>query len=209
MTQSHLSKGVCMKTLAWVIVMLASLAATADSAGKIMDLKGSAIVERNGQKLLLKLGDGVEYRDRIRGDSGTFIRLELPSQKMVLRGKFNVVLNTPATQSSFSILGIDEGQVRIKTTASSKGPQAVAKTPAAVAGVRGTDLWVSYEPTLKESEVICFEHAITFVPKSGKGEVLVHAGQWGGLGGRFGKTIQPPISLPSAVLDSKKKELEL
>ena len=121
-----------------------------------------------------------------------------------------MVINAPTANASVSIVDLDEGQIRMQTSAQAKisGPVPVIRTPAAVAGIRGTDLWASYETTLQESEVICFEHEISFAPKINSGGVVVKAGQWGGLGGRFGKTIQPPLLLPTAVLNAKKTEFQ-
>ncbi len=61
------------------------------------------------------------------------------------------------------------------------------KTPTAVAGVRGTDFWLYYDERDQFNEIIVFDSKVEFGLKDGESKVI-QKGQWGGVGGKYGKT---------------------
>jgi hypothetical protein len=79
----------------------------------------------------------------------------------------------------------------------------------AVAGVRGTDFFVSVNPDLGETEVICIESKITLSHLDGSGEKIIPAGYWGGKGGRFGEEIKDPMFLDISFVQKIKKDMAL
>lgn len=75
------------------------------------------------------------------------------------------------------------------------------RTSNAVMGIRGTDFYLSYNPLLGETEMICFDGKVNFASaKTQADERLVESRQWGGLGGRFGEKIAPILTLPNDAL---------
>lgn len=82
------------------------------------------------------------------------------------------------------------------------------KTPNAILGVRGTDFVLQANAVLGESEIVLLDGAVMFSDKNNRANGrLVSKGQWGGLGGRYGKFIAPPLNLPKSVLDEYSKKL--
>lgn len=70
-------------------------------------------------------------------------------------------------------------------------------------GVRGTDFIIKSFPLFGETEIVMFEGEVTMENLENKeNTVTLKKGQWGGLGGRFGKKINPPLDLPEAALNS-------
>jgi FecR protein len=77
------------------------------------------------------------------------------------------------------------------------------KTSNAVMGIRGTDIFVSYNPLFGETEIICFDGSIQMTNAiDEKDSTHISKNQWGGIGGRFGNKISNVLSLSSEVLSS-------
>ncbi|MBY0412799.1 MAG: FecR family protein [Bdellovibrionales bacterium] len=76
-------------------------------------------------------------------------------------------------------------------------------------GVRGTDFLVTVNPVLGESEIIMFDGSVEMSNlEDTTNTVMVTKGQWGGLGGRFGKKIAAPLDLPPTLLATFEKIIE-
>ena len=83
------------------------------------------------------------------------------------------------------------------------------KTRVAILGVRGTDFVLTSNEILGESEIVVLDGAVMFVNKKNKADSrLVSKGQWGGLGGRYGQSIEAPLNLPKVVLDQYENTLK-
>ncbi len=99
------------------------------------------------------------------------------------------------------------GQVlyKIQTKEAAKKTKVVLKTKVAALGVRGTEFMVIANPLLEETEIVTFEGAVVFQSLQNNGDKkLVKAGQWGGIGGRFGNEIGDLMDLPTNILDTFK-----
>lgn len=81
-------------------------------------------------------------------------------------------------------------------------------TANSVMGIRGTHFLVVRNSLLGETELVSFEGTLRFTNALNKtDERIVKTGQWGGLGGRFGKTIAPVLDLPQKALAAFQKSL--
>lgn len=77
-------------------------------------------------------------------------------------------------------------------------------------GVRGTDFLVKVTPLFGESEIIMFDGEVKMDNlEDATNSVIIKKGQWGGLGGRYGKKINPPLDLPESVLTSAQAAVEI
>lgn len=87
-----------------------------------------------------------------------------------------------------------------------KGSHVFTKT--ASMGVRGTDFEIRNREKEGETEIIVFDGEVLLKSNLAESEALVKAGQWGGVGGKFGKTIAKPISLSPVALEEAKARSE-
>jgi len=182
---------------------------------KAADVKPAAVP----QKFLAKIVYGSVYSDNQKitknlplspgtlvesKDDKAFLQIQSESLKFALKGMFQFQIPEENKNSEW-IARLMNGQMRVYKT---KGVNDLrVTTPAAVTGVRGTDFFISYLPLLGETEVICFESKIDFSTLAGKSLQHIKASQWGGHGGRFGSTINTPITLLPAVLEHFDKNL--
>ncbi len=107
---------------------------------------------------------------------------------------------------------LDQGTCRWKTAlkdAIKDGGKGKIYTKNVAMGVRGTDFLVKSFPLFGETEIIMLDGEVQMENlEDPTNTVLVKKGQWGGLGGRYGKKINPPLDLPQAVLDTFEKTIE-
>ncbi len=76
-------------------------------------------------------------------------------------------------------------------------------------GVRGTDFLIKSFPLFGETEIVMFDGEVVMDNLDDKtNSVSVKKGQWGGLGGRYGKKINPPLDLPKEVLAGFEQMIE-
>jgi len=103
---------------------------------------------------------------------------------------------------------LSKGICRWVSTKDSKKQKGAVHTPIASLGVRGTDFLVKQNSLLGETEIVVFDGKVLFKNRKLKNdEIEVNKGQWGGLGGRFGKTIGEILDLPPKVIERFKKTL--
>ncbi len=100
---------------------------------------------------------------------------------------------------SFKLL---EGASRWVVGKINKDKPVVVTTKSAVMGIRGTEFMATYNSLLDETEIISFTGDIEFRRKDKpKNPKIVKTGQWGGVGGRFGKDVGEILNLPANVLE--------
>ena len=76
-------------------------------------------------------------------------------------------------------------------------------------GIRGTDFYISFNPVFGETEIVMFEGEVMMEnAENTENKIVVKSGEWGGLGGRFGKILNPPLTLPTDILQSFSKVVE-
>ena len=100
---------------------------------------------------------------------------------------------------SFKLL---EGASRWVVGKINKDKPVVVATKSAVMGIRGTEFMAIYNSLLDETEIISFTGDIEFRRKDKpKNPKIIKTGQWGGVGGRFGKDVGEILDLPANVLE--------
>ncbi len=168
----------------------------------VVKVNGEVFLE---EKLLVvgaKVADGSLLESK---DSAALVQLKGALGEVVLKGDFQFEL--PEVNGKEILARLLSGKVRVRVPKGKLKDYFHVRTPTAVAGVRGTDFYLSYWPLLSEAEIICFESSVTFSNADNKSRQLVKAGHWGGLGGRFGKKIAPPIQLSPAMLEHFGREI--
>jgi hypothetical protein len=77
------------------------------------------------------------------------------------------------------------------------------RTNNSVMGIRGTDFFTSYNPALKETEIICFDGQIEMANSQDDADKkTISKNQWGGIGGRFGKKLSEVLTLSPELISS-------
>ncbi len=107
---------------------------------------------------------------------------------------------------------LEQGTCRWKTAlkdAVKEGSKGKIFTKNVAMGVRGTDFLIKSFPLFGETEIIMLDGEVQMDNlEDPTNSVIVKKGQWGGLGGRYGKKINPPLDLPKSVLDTFEKTIE-
>jgi hypothetical protein len=186
-----------MKTIAWVTLFL--LANRAQSA-QITSLQGP--VSFNGKPVaagaILK-----EAGDLETGPGGKAVVLLSENAKgekseISLSSASKLRIEAGETARAYFLL---EGTVRARLKDKVSKGKFQLRTASAVIGVRGTDFLAVFTPLLSESEIVVFDGRVVLGSSTNAAiSKEVSKGYWGGIGGRFGKTIANPILLPEQVL---------
>lgn len=173
----------------------------------VQKLVGTVLFEGNP----VKLGDTIEKAGIIETKEKSIIQLTIAKWN-------NSITIGPLSQMNLNFKDdkkytLDKGSCRWKTAVNavkeSIGGKGKIFTPQVAMGVRGTDFILKSNPVLGESEVIMFDGEVKMDNLSDpENSVIVKKGQWGGVGGRYGKKIAPPLDLPQAVLDMANKVIE-
>ncbi len=178
---------------------------------EILWLKGNVTYEN--QKLVE--GATIPLGLTLKTAKKSFVKVQVPSVGGV-KG-FQVVLGP---DSALSLSGSPEqkdgeykfikGAARfIHEQVNDSSKSAPIISPQVSIAVRGTEYLLKVNPALGESEIILFEGEVQMVNLSDpNNSISINPGQWGGLGGRFGSQIAPPISLPKEVFSGFKKLLK-
>lgn len=132
-------------------------------AGKITILKGKVFFERSGQKIQIKKGDTVLESDIIEAEAGTARITMIDSNLVDVYPKTKITISKyvykPNQDQKDVELKVDFG--KIKSTVIQKYDGAKSKfqikTPAAVAGVRGTVFTAEYDRIKKVSKIVTIE----------------------------------------------------
>lgn len=188
--------------LVFILLTSSAFAGTA----KVLLLKGEASF--NGEKLQkdsVVNGKG----EFILGDK-SYVKLLLETTKITIALGANSASTIDLNQDAFTPeVNLIKGTARW-LTGTQKLRGGGIKTANAVTGVRGTDFFVSYNPVLGETEVVCFDGNILLVNKKNKSDFkTVGKNQWGGIGGRFGRRLSEILTIPAVVVQGFKESLPL
>lgn len=179
------------------------------------DLPPSAVVHKiigtvtlDGKSL--KAGDKIDKSGLIETREKSLIQMKIEKWN-------NTISIGPLSKMTLDLQGekkytLDQGVCRWKTDVrnqlkeSSKGK---IFTRNVSMGVRGTDFLVKSFPLFGESEIIMLDGEVQLENlEDSSNSFLVKKGQWGGLGGRYGKKIAPPIDIPALALGTFEKLIE-
>ncbi len=180
-----------------LITLLSFLFIISANAQTVTHLKGKVFVNK---EQAVKVGSKIEWNSSVYSDDpSAYIKIKTDKSQLILTSKFRMELKEPA--NNVSKVNLLYGKIRaLVDSKKDKKQKYEVTTPTAVAGVRGTDFFLSYLPLLGESEIICFEGLVDFGLQKNK-PTKVKAGQWGGVGGRFGNKVGKPLDLPQNVLE--------
>lgn len=205
-----------MRTLAWGIGFLVASSAFAAESGKPGDTWYARITGGTGKITFagkaIAVGDVLEHEGVMETGAES-------SAVVYFRGKATALSLAPKTQirltrpdpSGVKAYEILQGVCRWNVSKSSSPTKWLRiRTLSATMGVRGTDFYATYFPTLKESEVVVFEGSVDFTNSADTRDTkLIPAGHWGGVGGRFGKQIGEPMPLSSQMLTDLKRQVDV
>lgn len=186
----------------------ASLAATAATTNEPVDnSRPIAVVSKvigdaraGGRKLIV--GYSIDYATTVTTGDRSFVQLSID--------KWNNKINI-GPNSSMAVNFQDEKKYVFESgtcrwehnkTPTTKGknkagaPKGAVHTRHVSLGIRGTDFLLRVNPDFEESELYLLDGEVEMTSATNKMDsVLVKAGQWVGLGGRFGDKIHGPIQM--------------
>ncbi|WP_408096910.1 FecR domain-containing protein [Peredibacter sp. HCB2-198] len=163
------------------------------ASAKVLVLKGKATFGGHPLKSTSLLKGAGEFV--VSDKSYLKILLEESQTTIVLAANTTsyMSLNDKVTIPELSLL---HGAARWITGTSKVKKGGGIQTKNAAMGLRGTNFFVSYNPLLGETEVICFDGSVEMKAKLVKSEPkLIGKNQWGGIGGRFGEELSKVLSL--------------
>lgn len=151
--------------LSFLLIFLLAMNVNAGGAiaGKVTILKGKVFFERGGQKIQIKKDDTVLESDTIEAEVGTARITMIDSNLIDIYPKTKITISKyvykPNQDQKEVDLKIDFG--KIKSTVIQKYDGAKSKfqikTPAAVAGVRGTVFTAEYDKIKKVAKIVTIE----------------------------------------------------
>ena len=192
-----------------LLIMLSTLAVAAETkapptmpSGLVEKLRGTVLF--NGSPV--KEGDIINQVGKIETKEKSFLKIKIEKWKNVISiGPSSIMELNFNDEKKYTL---DEGSCRWKSFAQSETKGKIF-TKLVSMGVRGTDFIVKANPEFNESEIVVFDGEVMFENLADKtNSELIKKGQWGGLGGRFGTKIQPPITLPENALKQMDKIIE-
>jgi len=160
----------------------------------------------------IKMGDSLSKNGLITTSNKSFIQLKIVkwNTSINLGSNSKMELNF-ASEKKYTLM---DGYCRWKSlirdaVTKSGGGKGKIYTKNVAMGVRGTDFLIKSFPIFGETEIVMFDGEVLMENIDDKeNSVVVTKGQWGGLGGRFGKKINPPLDLPKEVLTSFEQLIE-
>lgn len=171
--------------------MFALLLLTSNSlfGASVLAMKGTAFFQGKP----LKLDTTFEDVGQLTTGANSYLKISQHGNTIILGSNSEMLLKSKTDE----IPSLTKGLIRwVSGTVKKTGP--TVKTANASMGVRGTDFRVVYNELLGESEIVCFDGAVDF--SSGDKSVQITKNQWGGVGGRFGRSIGEILDLPANVI---------
>lgn len=170
-------------------------------AGTVAAVLGSLNVERSSGSNTMQVGDGVLVGDRLRTRAGDRAKLVLSDDSVIDIGPDSeVVLETrgidPESGEDETVVILIAGQMRGVAPPQSTRPRArfEVETPAAVV-FRGSDFFVSYDPTKEISRVVALAGQASVAGRAGFVGGPVELAQGAGTEVRKGRLPGPPAEV--------------
>lgn len=169
------------------------------STGNVTLLRGQATFE--GQPL--KQGQDLTGKGTIRVAKKSYLKLHynLAGHDVVFGADSEAEIDFAEPKGDESVTLVQGISRWVSGKITKPSSKAGIKTKNAIMGLRGTDFLVMSRPLLGETEVICFDGGVTLTNAMNKVDSKsISAGQWGGLGGRFGQKTSEILNLPPQFL---------
>jgi hypothetical protein len=155
------------------------------NSGVFMVVKGDVKVTSKGKTTPAKVGLKVSEGDLVTTGADSRAKIVMVDKNVLnispdSKVEITIYKNNQSTGEKKVELKVDEGKVRASVEQKYDDDKNTfrIKTPTAVAGVRGTDFSVSFNPSTGISQVVTFKGAVAFaLDKEGQKPVLVLAGQ--------------------------------
>ena len=159
---------------------------------------------------ILKAGDKIEKKGLLETREKSLVQLKIEAYNNTISiGPNSKMVFDPSGEKKYTL---DQGSCRWKTDVknSLKGSaHGKVFTKTVAMGVRGTDFLVKSFALFGEVEIIMLDGEVQMENlEDPSNTVLVKKGQWGGMGGRYGKKIAPPIEIPATALATFEKLIE-
>jgi hypothetical protein len=192
-----------------VLTILSSTLSFADTSsppalpsGVVTKLKGEVLFEG----VLVKIGDIISKVGTIKTKDKSYLQIKIEKwQNNISIGPNSIMVLNFSDDKKYTL---ESGSCRWKSFAKSESKGKIFTKKVSM-GVRGTDFYLKYSPLLGETELIMFDGEVLMENLEDKNNsALVKKGQWGGIGGRFGKNISPILDLPQSLLDYTAQSLE-
>lgn len=195
-----------MKLIASCLFLVLSLNVLALPTASISKMRGDVFY--NGEKL--SKSSVIEKSGLLTTGRSSFVKIFIKdwNSSIILgpKGEMKIDLSSKKVKKKYSFL---RGSCRWITTKGKKAKGAVFTNNAAL-GVRGTDYILKVTKLLGETEIVVIDGKVEFKNTGNPDDVaLISKGQWGGLGGRYGKTIGEVLDLPANVVSAFDRQLKL
>ena len=173
-------------------------------SAQVLKLVGTVLFDG----VALKEGDVINRVGKIESKEKSFLKVKIEKWKNTISiGPGSSMVLNFNDEKKYTL---EEGACRWKSLhPGESNKDAKIFTKFVSMGVRGTDFVVKANTVLNESEIVVLDGEVMMDNLADKSNSeLIKKGQWGGLGGRYGTKIQPPINLPESVLKQMNQSIE-
>lgn len=198
------------KVLLLSLLLSFSLSAAEVPSAVIQRLVGTVLFE--GQPV--KLGDVLDKPGTIETREKSLVQLKITKwdNQISIGPASKMILNFTDEKKYTLEEGLCRWRSALREAAGDWGSEGKGKihTKNVSLGIRGTDFLLKRFSLFNETEIIMFDGEVQMENlEKPENKITVKKGQWGGLGGRYGKTINPPLDLPQSVLNSAAARVDI
>jgi hypothetical protein len=164
---------------------------------------GSVTVDGNSVREDEIIRDGAEVKTE--KDSYADIEIHATNAHLTVNPNSTLILHRPKPNGDESHV-LKEGAVRAKVNHRSDRNFKVHTSPS-IFGVRGTDFIVTMNPLFNDAEVVVLKGSVEVTSTSDALDAkLVQAGEWAGIGGRYGKKVTDALKVSDSALKTLEKQ---
>ncbi len=187
-----------------ILLAIGALNASAEDASYArIKAIGSVTIDGNSVRDEEISKDGIEIRTE--KDSYADIDIHATHSHLTLSPNSVFVLHRPKKNNDESHL-IKEGSVRAKVNHRPNRNFKILTVPA-IFGVRGTEFIVSTNSVFNDAEIVVLEGSVEITSTSEPLDAkIIKAGEWSGIGGRYGKKTADPLTLPESSIKTLDKQ---
>lgn len=156
----------------------------------------------------IKLKERLQEKGILKTDTKSFVRIYVPNwnSSIVVGPNTEMDLDFRKDQVGSKRYELKDGICRwVSYMKSDQLHDSHIYTKTASMGVRGTDFEIQHREKSAETEIIVFSGKVLLQSNLEKSEKLIQEGYWGGVGGKFGKSVAEPVKLTSEQLEKAKQ----